>query len=495
MTPRESDETNATNGSDALARVAELEAKLKGAVKKGKALERDNEKLRRELEDARSSDARTRDAVEASVAVGVDASVTVLRAELESFRAENATLRERLERAEASEDDEDDGDASDGSEGGDAEDSLTGASSERPASKMARMRLRIARHADARAALERALADVRAEAEATKAAANAERVASERARRAADEERELAAQARARAENAHAESANARAEAEARVATLESELERLGEEWQRSEGRLQHLTRVFDAKQEEYESKLASVKEARIDGADGADSALERERALANELKQAREALRDTQRELDRARASDAAATESALAARASESVWKERAQAALASAAAAKEAYESRVNHAAADGGDAVADLAAAEQRAKEAETALAEARQELAAFAAAHANGTSTPKDASVSALARRLAESEALVLKKNEEISSLTRRFTDLAWRTTVEKRATGSEGVATVADGLAPLAYRRPLNRRLETVLRHRRFLIGSYLVLLHLLAYEYLFAAS
>ena len=39
-------------------------------------------------------------------------------------------------------------------------------------------------------------------------------------------------------------------------------------------------------------------------------------------------------------------------------------------------------------------------------------------------------------------------------------------------------------------LAPL--KRPLNRRLETILRHRRFLIGSYLAFLHLLAYEYLF---
>jgi len=44
-------------------------------------------------------------------------------------------------------------------------------------------------------------------------------------------------------------------------------------------------------------------------------------------------------------------------------------------------------------------------------------------------------------------------------------------------------------------LTPLAYKRPLNRRLESVLRHRRFIIGSYLVLLHLIAYEYLFVGN
>ena len=47
----------------------------------------------------------------------------------------------------------------------------------------------------------------------------------------------------------------------------------------------------------------------------------------------------------------------------------------------------------------------------------------------------------------------------------------------------------------AETLTPLAYKRPLNRRLESVLRHRRFIIGSYLVLLHLIAYEYLFVGN
>jgi hypothetical protein len=105
-------------------------------------------------------------------------------------------------------------------------------------------------------------------------------------------------------------------------------------------------------------------------------------------------------------------------------------------------------------------------------------------------------------LASLSRRLAESEALVLKKNEEIDSLTRRFTDLAWRSTMEKRGAVT-GVATPtvanavvgAETLTPLAYKRPLNRRLESVLRHRRFIIGSYLVLLHLIAYEYLFVGN
>ena len=57
--------------------------------------------------------------------------------------------------------------------------------------------------------------------------------------------------------------------------------------------------------------------------------------------------------------------------------------------------------------------------------------------------------------------------------------------------VDTRASAS--AVSGADGLTPLAYRRPLNRRLETVLRHRRFIIGTYLAFLHLLAYEYLFA--
>ena len=53
-----------------------------------------------------------------------------------------------------------------------------------------------------------------------------------------------------------------------------------------------------------------------------------------------------------------------------------------------------------------------------------------------------------------------------------------------------RAARALGRLRTAAALAPL--KRPLNRRLETILRHRRFLIGSYLAFLHLLAYEYLF---
>ena len=151
------------------------------------------------------------------------------------------------------------------------------------------------------------------------------------------------------------------------------------------------------------------------------------------------------------------------------------------------------------------LADVLAAEQRAKDAENALTEARQEIASLTAERARDSGAHLSKDASSLSRRLAETEALLLKKNEQIDSLTRRFTDLAWRSTIEKRgalnasssptdgASVSASAVSGADGLTPLAYRRPLNRRLETVLRHRRFIIGTYLAFLHLLAYEYLFA--
>ena len=167
-------------------------------------------------------------------------------------------------------------------------------------------------------------------------------------------------------------------------------------------------------------------------------------------------------------------------------------------------------MNNMRAEGGDdssssTVADVLAAEQRAKDAENALTEARQEIASLTAERARDSGAHLSKDASSLSRRLAETEALLLKKNEQIDSLTRRFTDLAWRSTIEKRgalnasssptagASVSASAVSGADGLTPLAYRRPLNRRLETVLRHRRFIIGTYLAFLHLLAYEYLFA--
>ena len=478
---------------DARARAVDLRRKLAGAIAKGKALEREKIALEQALATSRAREAGT--TTDGTDAAAVGTALTIARAELESFRAENETLRARLARAEASSEDETDG----GSDG--TSESEEDGGSGRGTSRLARMRLRIARHRDVREALERALRETRNEAESTTAAANAEKSAAERARREAEEEREAAAQARSNAESAHAESAHARAEAEARVTTLEQEIERLGDELERAEGRLTHLTRAFEAKEEELIRQISSATSSHGASRVETDGGLERERMLEADLTRERAALREAQRDIERLRASEAATMESLLAARASESVWKERAQAAMSAASQAKEAYESRQNHAAADGGDAVVDLTAAEQRAREAETALADARQELAALAAERSNGSTTgaPREASTSALARRLAESEALVLKKNEEISSLTRRFTDLAWRTTMEKKhgtATPVAGSANVAtDVLEPLAYKRPMNRRLETILRHRRFIIGSYLVLLHLLAYEYLFSAS
>ena len=330
-------------------------------------------------------------------------------------------------------------------------------------------------------------------------------MAAETARRAAEEEKEMASQARANAESEHVESAQKRAEAEARVSTLESELESLKEEYERSEGRLAHLSKTFESKQEEYETRIASMTasaqgETHNDRADAA-------RAEA-ELKQTKESLRDARAEIERLKSSDA--METALAAREAESVWKERAAAAMREAYASHEAYETQMNNMRAEGGDdssssTVADVLAAEQRAKDAENALTEARQEIASLTAERARDSGAHLSKDASSLSRRLAETEALLLKKNEQIDSLTRRFTDLAWRSTIEKRgalnasssptagASVSASAVSGADGLTPLAYRRPLNRRLETVLRHRRFIIGTYLAFLHLLAYEYLFA--
>ncbi len=495
------DEDIVASLADERRRVEELREKLRGAVKKGKAFEREKESLRRALDEARASKALENES--ASKALETK-KLVVLRAELESFKAENERLREKLDAAERSETEEEEEDASD-SERRDEDEESGDEERDRRTSKAARMRLQIAKHKAMNERLVKAANDARAEAASATASANAEKMAAETARRAAEEEKEMASQARANAESEHVESAQKRAEAEARVSTLESELESLKEEHERSEGRLAHLSKTFESKQEEYETRIASMTasaqgETHNDRADAA-------RAEA-ELKQTKESLRDARAEIERLKSSDA--METALAAREAESVWKERAAAAMREAYASHEAYETQMNNMRAEGGDdsssnTVADVLAAEQRAKDAENALTEARQEIASLTAERARDSGAHLSKDASSLSRRLAETEALLLKKNEQIDSLTRRFTDLAWRSTIEKRgalnasssptdgASVSASAVSGADGLTPLAYRRPLNRRLETVLRHRRFIIGTYLAFLHLLAYEYLFA--
>ena len=494
------DEDIVASLADERRRVEELREKLRGAVKKGKAFEREKESLHRALDEARASKAAENES--ASKALETK-KLVVLRAELESFKVENERLREKLDAAERSETEEEE-DASD-SERRDEDEESGDEERDRRTSKAARMRLQIAKHKAMNERLVKAANDARAEAASATASANAEKMAAETARRAAEEEKEMASQARANAESEHVESAQKRAEAEARVSTLESELESLKEEYERSEGRLAHLSKTFESKQEEYETRIASMTasaqgETHNDRADAA-------RAEA-ELKQTKESLRDARAEIERLKSSDA--METALAAREAESVWKERAAAAMREAYASHEAYETQMNNMRAEGGDdssssTVADVLAAEQRAKDAENALTEARQEIASLTAERARDSGAHLSKDASSLSRRLAETEALLLKKNEQIDSLTRRFTDLAWRSTIEKRgalnasssptagASVSASAVSGADGLTPLAYRRPLNRRLETVLRHRRFIIGTYLAFLHLLAYEYLFA--
>jgi len=494
------DEDIVASLADERRRVEELREKLRGAVKKGKAFEREKESLRRALDEARASKAVEN---ESASKAQETKKLVVLRAELESFKAENERLREKLDAAERSETEEEE-DASD-SERRDEDEESGDEERDRRTSKAARMRLQIAKHKAMNERLVKAANAARAEAASATASANAEKMAAETARRAAEEEKEMASQARANAESEHVESAQKRAEAEARVSTLESELESLKEEHERSEGRLAHLSKTFESKQEEYETRIASMTasaqgETHNDRADAA-------RAEA-ELKQTKESLRDARAEIERLKSSDA--METALAAREAESVWKERAAAAMREAYASHEAYETQMNNMRAEGGDdssssTVADVLAAEQRAKDAESALTEARQEIASLTAERARDSGAHLSKDASSLSRRLAETEALLLKKNEQIDSLTRRFTDLAWRSTIEKRgalnasssptdgASVSASAVSGADGLTPLAYRRPLNRRLETVLRHRRFIIGTYLAFLHLLAYEYLFA--
>ncbi len=494
------DEDIVASLADERRRVEELREKLRGAVKKGKAFEREKESLRRALDEARASKAVEN---ESASKAQETKKLVVLRAELESFKAENERLREKLDAAERSETEEEE-DASD-SERRDEDEESGDEERDRRTSKAARMRLQIAKHKAMNERLVKAANAARAEAASATASANAEKMAAETARRAAEEEKEMASQARANAESEHVESAQKRAEAEARVSTLESELESLKEEHERSEGRLAHLSKTFESKQEEYETRIASMTasaqgETHNDRADAA-------RAEA-ELKQTKESLRDARAEIERLKSSDA--METAIAAREAESVWKERAAAAMREAYASHEAYETQMNNMRAEGGDdssssTVADVLAAEQRAKDAESALTEARQEIASLTAERARDSGAHLSKDASSLSRRLAETEALLLKKNEQIDSLTRRFTDLAWRSTIEKRgalnasssptdgASVSASAVSGADGLTPLAYRRPLNRRLETVLRHRRFIIGTYLAFLHLLAYEYLFA--
>ena len=513
-------------------RTTELKTKLKAAVTKGKHIERERAELVKKLE-AMETEAltetrlRTEDAAEAfeEDADGgpvetramhlkrVETKLAVLEAELEAYRAENGNLRERLENAEASSDeefdedeDEEDGFIDDEDEDEDAEGFNGRRSTIRK--RLARAKIRLAKRDEEMARLEKTARDAEARAAATTEAANAERIAAETARRAAEDEREAAATARANAEQSSMESAHAMAKSEARVGDLEQELERVSQEKTLAERRLAHLTESFHAKQSEYEAKMTHIDAQQVVSMGTVDRS-ELDRAK-EELRETRDALQDAKREVERLKSSDA--TENAFAARASESVWKERAQAAMAAAAAAKEAYETEMNARAANGETSAvsaSELTAARRRAEDAESSLADARRELAEFAErVHASSTSggpginPTGDASLAALSRRLAEAEATVLKKNAEIDSLTRRFTDLAWRSSLNDKNAGNNGqsgssakhamasAVSGAETLAPL--KRPLNRRLETILRHRRFLIGSYLAFLHLLAYEYLF---
>lgn len=512
-------------------RTTELKTKLKAAVTKGKHIERERAELVKKLE-ALETEAltetrlRSEDAAEAfeEDADGgpvetramhlkrVETKLAVLQAELEAYRAENGNLRERLENAEASSDEEfdeeedaEDGFVDDEDEEEDAEEFSGHRSTIRK--RLARAKIRLAKRDEEMARLEKTARDAEARAAATTEAANAERVAAETARRAAEDEREAAATARANAEQSSMESAHAMAKSEARVGDLEQELERVSQEKTLAERRLAHLTESFHAKQSEYEAKMTHIDAQQVVSMGTVDRS-ELDRAK-EELRETRDALQDAKREVERLKSSDA--TENAFAARASESVWKERAQAAMAAAAAAKEAYETEMNARAANGETSAvsaSELTAARRRAEDAESSLAEARRELAEFAKRlHASSTSggpginPTGDASLAALSRRLAEAEATVLKKNAEIDSLTRRFTDLAWRSSLNDKNAGNgqsgssakhatASAVSGAETLAPL--KRPLNRRLETILRHRRFLIGSYLAFLHLLAYEYLF---
>lgn len=511
-------------------RTTELKMKLKAAVTKGKTIERERAELVKKLE-ALETEAltetrlRTEDAAEAfeEDADGgpvetramhlkrVETKLAVLQAELEAYRAENGSLRERLENAEASSDEEFDEEEEDGlvDDGDDAEEDTEEFNGRRSTirKRLARAKIRLAKRDEEMARLEKTARDAEARAAATTEAANAERIAAEIARRAAEDEREAAATARANAEQSSMESAHAMAKYEARVGDLEQELERVLQEKTLAERRLAHLTESFHAKQSEYEAKMTHIDAQQVVSMGTVDRS-ELDRAK-EELRDTRDALQDAKREVERLRSSDA--TENAFAARASESVWKERAQAAMAAAAAAKEAYETEMNARAATGETSsvsASELTAARRRAEDAESSLADARRELAEFAErVHASSTSggpgiyPTGDASLAALSRRLAEAEATVLKKNAEIDSLTRRFTDLAWRSSLNDKNAGNSqsgssskhamaSAVSGAETLAPL--KRPLNRRLETILRHRRFLIGSYLAFLHLLAYEYLF---
>lgn len=514
-------------------RTTELKTKLKAAVTKGKHIERERAELVKKLE-AMETEAltetrlRTEDAAEAfeEDADGgpvetramhlkrVETKLAVLEAELEAYRAENGNLRERLENAEASSDEEFDEEEFDEEDGfvddEDEEEDADGFNGRRSTirKRLARAKIRLARRDEEMARLEKTARDAEARAAATTEAANAERIAAETARRAAEDEREAAATARANAEQSSMESAHAMAKSEARVGDLEQELERVSQEKTLAERRLAHLTESFHAKQSEYEAKMTHIEAQQVVSM-GTVGRSELDRAK-EELREMCDALQDAKREVERLKSSDA--TENAFAARASESVWKERAQAAMAAAAAAKEAYETEMNARAANGETSAvsaSELTAARRRAEDAESSLADARRELAEFAErVHASSTSggpginPTGDASLAALSRRLAEAEATVLKKNAEIDSLTRRFTDLAWRSSLNDKNAGNNGqsgssakhamasAVSGAETLAPL--KRPLNRRLETILRHRRFLIGSYLAFLHLLAYEYLF---
>ena len=510
-------------------RTAELKTKLKAAVTKGKTIERERAELVKKLE-AMETEAltetrlRTEDAAEAfeEDADGgpvetramhlkrVETKLAVLQAELEAYRAENGNLRERLENAEASSDEEfDEEEEEDGfvDDGDDAEEDADAFNRSTIRKRLARAKIRLAKRNEEMARLEKTARDAEARAAATTEAANAERIAAETARRAAEDGREAAATARASAEQSSMESAHAMAKSEARVGDLEQELERVSQEKTLAERRLAHLTESFHAKQSEYEAKMTHIDAQQVVSMGTVDRS-ELDRAK-EELRETRDALQDAKREVERLKSSDA--TENAFAARASESVWKERAQAAMAAAAAAKEAYETEMNARAANGETSsvsASELTAARRRAEDAESSLADARRELAEFAErVHASSTSggpginPTGDASLAALSRRLAEAEATVLKKNAEIDSLTRRFTDLAWRSSLNDKNAGNtqpgssskHAMASAVSGAETLApLKRPLNRRLETILRHRRFLIGSYLAFLHLLAYEYLF---
>ena len=448
--------------------------KLNAAITKGRAIER-------EL------------LAEKELRVKTQHDLAIACAEREAYKSENSALLERLRAStEGDIDVEEDDDLGDGDEGELA--------SEARGVVKGKGDARASERASERARLESLAREARNEAMGAIAEASNARKLAESARVRSENERKESERARERAEAAELANENERATREMRIEALESEIERASAREVLAKARVNALERALEAKSIENEEKLARARRAR-DGGEGNERA--EARRMENELALTREALKEAKEEIAKLRASDA--TESANAARARESLWKERAQRAMAAAAAAEEAREREMS----DGGirlefgeeksSNVSDVFAFERRAKEAERALAETRAELARanerarFGASASGG----QDPSLESISRRLAESEALVLVKNAEIASLTRRFTDLAWRATMSKPAAVGESElafdapANVDAATSLLPARRSKYR--DAVVKHRRFIIGGYLALLHLLAYDYLTA--